>query len=161
MRAYPREVTASGGFGPLGCHTWNRPNTTPNQRTALTPAQHVIRIVREELTQTLGGTHQPFTLPTARPVIVMMAGVQGSGKTTACAKLALHLKEKGRNPLLVAADLHRPAAVDQLFTLGSEIKVPVVSDGKNAEKVAKNALKHADSQGGDVVIVDTAGRLHV
>ena len=117
--------------------------------------------MREELTQTLGGTHHPFTLPNARPAVVMMAGVQGSGKTTACAKLALHLKEKGRNPLLVAADLHRPAAVEQLFTLGSEIKVPVVSDGKNAEKVAKNALKHADSQGGDVVIVDTAGRLHV
>ena len=128
---------------------------------SLTPAQQVIKIVREELTQTLGGTHHPFTLPNARPAVVMMAGVQGSGKTTACAKLALHLKEKGRNPLLVAADLHRPAAVEQLFTLGSEIKVPVVSDGKNAEKVAKNALKHADSQGGDVVIVDTAGRLHV
>ena len=128
---------------------------------SLTPAQQVIKIVREELTQTLGGTHHPFTLPNARPAVVMMAGVQGSGKTTACAKLALHLKEKGRNPLLVAADLHRPAALEQLFTLGSEIKVPVVSDGKNAEKVAKNALKHADSQGGDVVIVDTAGRLHV
>jgi signal recognition particle subunit SRP54 len=128
---------------------------------SLTPAQQVIKIVREELTQTLGGTHQPFALPNARPAVVMMAGVQGSGKTTACAKLALHLKEKGRNPLLVAADLHRPAAVDQLFTLGSEINVPVVSDGKNAEKVAKNGLKHADSQGNDIVIVDTAGRLHV
>src|SRR5436309_906681 len=128
---------------------------------SLTPAQQVIKIVREELTETLGGTHHPFTLPSARPAVVMMAGVQGSGKTTACAKLALHLKEKGRNPLLVAADLYRPAAVDQLFTLGGEIKVPVVSDGKNAETVAKNALKFADSQGGDVVIVDTAGRLHV
>jgi signal recognition particle subunit SRP54 len=128
---------------------------------SLTPAQQVVKIVREELTQTLGGTHQPFTLPNARPAVVMMAGVQGSGKTTACAKLALHLKEKGRNPLLVAADLQRPAAVEQLFTLGSEIGVPVVSDGKNAEKVARNGLKHADSQGNDIVIVDTAGRLHV
>ena len=128
---------------------------------SLTPAQQVIRIVREELTETLGGKHRPFTLPNARPAVVMMAGVQGSGKTTACAKLAAHLKEKGRNPLLVAADLHRPAAVDQLFTLGSEIGVPVVSDGKNAEKVAKSAMKEAERQGNDVVIVDTAGRLHV
>jgi signal recognition particle subunit SRP54 len=128
---------------------------------SLTPAQQVVKIVREELTQTLGGTHQPFTLPNARPAVVMMAGVQGSGKTTACAKLALHLKEKGRNPLLVAADLQRPAAVEQLFVLGSEIGVPVVSDGKNAEKVARSGLKHADSQGNDIVIVDTAGRLHV
>jgi signal recognition particle subunit SRP54 len=128
---------------------------------SLTPAQQVVKIVREELTRTLGGEHHPFTLPSTRPAVVMMAGVQGSGKTTACAKLALHLKEKGRNPLLVAADLHRPAAVDQLFTLGSEINVPVVSDGKNAEKVARNAVKHADSQGNDIVIVDTAGRLHV
>ena len=128
---------------------------------SLTPAQQVIKIVREELTQTLGGTHHPFQLPNARPAVVMMAGVQGSGKTTACAKLALHLKEKGRNPLLVAADLYRPAAVEQLFTLGAEIKVPVVSDGKNAEKVARNGVKLADSQGNDVVIVDTAGRLHV
>jgi signal recognition particle subunit SRP54 len=128
---------------------------------SLTPAQQVVKIVREELTQTLGGTHHPFTLPNARPVIVMMAGVQGSGKTTACAKLALHLKEKGRNPLLVAADLYRPAAVDQLFTLGSEVGVPVVSDGKDAEKVARNAVKQADRDGNDVVIIDTAGRLHV
>ncbi len=128
---------------------------------SLTPAQQVVKIVRDELTQTLGGTHQPFALPNVRPAVVMMAGVQGSGKTTACAKLALHLKEKGRNPLLVAADLHRPAAIEQLFTLGSEVGVPVVSDGKNAEKVSKNGLKHADSQGNDIVIVDTAGRLHV
>src|SRR5207244_9066500 len=104
---------------------------------SLTPAQQVVKVVRDELTETLGGKHQPFTLPSARPAVVMMAGVQGSGKTTACAKLAAHLKEKGRNPMLVAADLHRPAAVDQLFTLGSEIGVPVVSEGKNAEKVAK------------------------
>jgi signal recognition particle subunit SRP54 len=128
---------------------------------SLTPAQQVVKIVRDELTETLGGKHQPFVLPGARPAVVMMAGVQGSGKTTACAKLALHLKEKGKHPLLVAADLYRPAAVDQLFTLGSEIGVPVVSDGKNAEKVARSGLKHAEQQGNDVVIVDTAGRLHV
>src|SRR3954467_3526121 len=111
---------------------------------SLTPAQQVVKVVRDELTTTLGGEHRPFTLPNARPAVVMMAGVQGSGKTTACAKLALHLKEKGKHPLLVAADLQRPGAVDQLFQLGEEIGVPVVSDGKNAEKVAKGALKHAD-----------------
>jgi signal recognition particle subunit SRP54 len=90
-----------------------------------------------------------------------MAGVQGSGKTTACAKLGRMYKEKGKRPLLVAADLWRPAAVDQLVTLGQEIDVPVVSEGKDAVKVAKSGLKHAQREGFDVVIVDTAGRLHV
>src|SRR5947207_11489340 len=83
---------------------------------SLTPAQQVIKIVRDELVVTLGGEHRPFQLPGANPVVIMMAGVQGSGKTTACAKLARHLKEKGMQPLLVAADLQRPAAVEQLFT---------------------------------------------
>src|SRR6266571_5405883 len=128
---------------------------------SLTPAQQVIKVVRDELTITLGGEHRPFRLPGANPVVIMMAGVQGSGKTTHCAKLALHLKEKGKQPLLVAADLQRPAAVEQLFTLGREIGVPVVSDGRDAVKVAKNALKSASREGRNVVIVDTAGRLHV
>jgi signal recognition particle subunit SRP54 len=128
---------------------------------SLTPAQQVVKVVREELQATMGGTQTPFQLPNARPAVVMMAGVQGSGKTTACAKLARLYKEKGKNPLLVAADLWRPAAVDQLRTLGAEIGVEVVSEGKDAVKVAKNAMKHAGRQGADVVIVDTAGRLHV
>jgi signal recognition particle subunit SRP54 len=128
---------------------------------SITPAQQVVKIVRDELQETMGGTQAPFQLPGAKPAVVMMAGVQGSGKTTACAKLALQLKTKGKRPLLVAADLWRPAAVDQLFTLGREIGVEVVSDGKDAVKVAKGALKHADREGFDVVIVDTAGRLHV
>jgi signal recognition particle subunit SRP54 len=128
---------------------------------SITPAQQVVKIVRDELQETMGGTQAPFQLPGAKPTVVMMAGVQGSGKTTACAKLALQLKTKGKRPLLVAADLWRPAAVDQLFTLGREIGVEVVSDGKDAVKVAKGALKHADREGFDVVIVDTAGRLHV
>jgi signal recognition particle subunit SRP54 len=128
---------------------------------SLTPAQQVVKVVRDELVTTLGGEHRPFTLPGANPVVIMMAGVQGSGKTTHCAKLALHLKEKGKQPLLVAADLHRPAAVDQLFTLGGEVGVPVASEGKDAVKVAKNALKEASRTGRNVVIVDTAGRLHV
>jgi signal recognition particle subunit SRP54 len=128
---------------------------------SLTPAQQVIKIVRDELQDTMGGTQVPFALPSAKPAVVMMAGVQGSGKTTACAKIALHLKSKGKRPLLVAADLWRPAAVDQLSTLGGEIGVDVVSDGKDAVKVAKSGVKHAGREGYDVVIVDTAGRLHV
>jgi signal recognition particle subunit SRP54 len=128
---------------------------------SLTPAQQVVKVVRDELTETLGGEHHPYKLPGANPVVIMMAGVQGSGKTTACAKLALHLKEKGRQPLLVAADLQRPAAVEQLFTLGREIGVPVASEGNRPEKVAKTAVKQAVREGRNVVIVDTAGRLHV
>jgi signal recognition particle subunit SRP54 len=128
---------------------------------SLTPAQQVIKVVRDELQATMGGTQVAFTLPSARPAVVMMAGVQGSGKTTACAKVAYHLKSKGKRPLLVAADLWRPAAVEQLSTLGREIGVDVVSDGKDAVKVAKAGVKHAGREGYDVVIVDTAGRLHV
>ncbi|MDP9295995.1 MAG: signal recognition particle protein [Actinomycetota bacterium] len=128
---------------------------------SLTPAQQVVKIVRDELTTTLGGEHHPFVVPSARPAVIMMAGVQGSGKTTASAKIARLLKEKGKHPLLVAADLQRPAAVEQLFTLGREIGVPVVSDGKDPVKVTKNAMKQATREGSDVVIVDTAGRLHV
>jgi signal recognition particle subunit SRP54 len=128
---------------------------------SLTPAQQVIKVVRDELQATMGGTQVAFTLPSSRPAVVMMAGVQGSGKTTACAKVAHHLKSKGKRPLLVAADLWRPAAVEQLSTLGREIGVDVVSDGKDAVKVAKAGVKHAGREGYDVVIVDTAGRLHV
>ena len=128
---------------------------------SLTPAQQVIKVVREELQATMGGTQTAFTLPSARPAVVMLAGVQGSGKTTASAKLARMLKEKGKHPLLVAADLQRPAAVEQLFTLGQEIGVPVVSDGTDPVKVAKAGVKQAEREGLDVVIVDTAGRLHV
>ena len=91
----------------------------------------------------------------------MMAGVQGSGKTTACAKLAYLLKQKGKRPLLVAADLERPAAVEQLRTLGREIGVPVWSEGRDPVKLAKASLKEAERQNADVVIIDTAGRLHV
>jgi signal recognition particle subunit SRP54 len=127
---------------------------------SLTPAQQVVKVVRDELTETLGGAHRAFEV-SGSPGVVMMAGLQGSGKTTACAKLALHVKAKGRNPLLVAADLQRPGAVEQLRTLGGEIAVPVVSEGKDPVKVARAALKHAQRQGHDVLVVDTAGRLHV
>lgn len=128
---------------------------------SLTPGQQIVKVVDEELTVTLGGEHRSFTLPSARPAIVMMAGVQGSGKTTACAKLAKLLKAKGRRPLLVAADLERPAAVEQLRTLGREVGVPVFSEGRDPVKVAKGSLKEAERRQADVVIIDTAGRLHV
>jgi signal recognition particle subunit SRP54 len=128
---------------------------------SLTPAQQVIKVVRDELQATMGGTQAAFHLPGTKPAVIMMAGVQGSGKTTASAKLARMYQTKGKKPLLVAADLWRPAAVEQLMTLGREIGVPVVSDGRDAVKVAKNAIKHARREGFDVVIVDTAGRLHV
>jgi signal recognition particle subunit SRP54 len=128
---------------------------------SLTPAQQVVKVMNEELTVTLGGEHRPFTLPGAPPVVVLMAGVQGSGKTTASAKLAKYLKSKGRRPLLVGADLDRPAAVEQLRTLGREIGVPVWSEGRDPVKLAKNGVREAERTGADVVIVDTAGRLHV
>jgi signal recognition particle subunit SRP54 len=128
---------------------------------SLTPAQQVVKIMDEELTQTLGGEHRPFLLPGAAPAVVMLAGVQGSGKTTACAKLAKHLKSKGKRPLLVGADLDRPAAVEQLQMLGREIGVPVWSEGRDPVKLAKNGVTEARRTGADVVIIDTAGRLHV
>ncbi|MGH2711710.1 MAG: signal recognition particle protein [Actinomycetota bacterium] len=128
---------------------------------SVTPGQQIVKVVDEELVRTLGGEAKSFTLSSGDLSVVMMAGLQGSGKTTACAKLALHLKEKGRRPMLAAADLQRPGAVEQLMTLGREIDVPVVSDGRDAVKVAKSALKQARKDGHDVLIVDTAGRLHV
>jgi signal recognition particle subunit SRP54 len=128
---------------------------------SLSPAQQVVKVVDEELTSTMGGEHRPLDLPSQRPAVIMMAGVQGSGKTTACAKLARLMRSKGRRPLLVAADLERPAAAEQLRTLGREIGVPVVSEGRDPVKVAKNAVKEAERQQADVVIIDTAGRLHV
>jgi signal recognition particle subunit SRP54 len=128
---------------------------------SITPAQQVVKVVDDELTTTLGGEHRPFTLTGLPPHVIVMAGVQGSGKTTACAKLAKHLKGKGRRPLLIGSDLERPAAVEQLRTLGREIGVPVWSEGRDPVKLAKNGVKEAERTGADVVIVDTAGRLHV
>jgi signal recognition particle subunit SRP54 len=128
---------------------------------SLTPGQQVIKIVHEELITTLGA-EAPLVRPAAPPLVILMAGLQGSGKTTTAAKLAKHLKSKGRRPLLVAADLQRPAAIDQLETLGRRIGVPVYVDRRSkAPKVAKAALKQARQDGNNVVIVDTAGRLQI
>ena len=128
---------------------------------ALNPAQQVIKIVNEELTATLGGETIEITYASKPPTVVMMAGLQGSGKTTSSAKLARWFKSQGRNPLLVGADLQRPAAVEQLRTLGRQIDVPVYSDPSDPVTVASNALAEATSAGRDVVIIDTAGRLAI
>ena len=128
---------------------------------SLTPAQQIVKVLREELQATMGGERTPFVLPSARPAVILLAGVQGSGKTTAAAKLARMLKAEGRKVLLVAADLWRPAAVDQLRALGAEIDVEVSSDGADAVTVAKHGIAEASRIAADVVIVDTAGRLHV
>src|SRR5690349_9845763 len=128
---------------------------------ALNPAQQVIKIVHEELINTLGGETMRITFASRPPTVVLMAGLQGSGKTTNTAKLARWFKQQGRNPLLIGADLQRPAAVEQLRTLGASIDVPVFSEPKNPVKVAKAGLKEATRLGKDVVIVDTAGRLAI
>jgi signal recognition particle subunit SRP54 len=128
---------------------------------SLTPGQQVIKIVHEELVRTLGD-ESPLARPAAPPLVILMAGLQGSGKTTTAAKLAKHLKTKGKRPLLVAADLQRPAAIDQLETLGRRIGVPVYTDRRGkAPKLVKSAMKEARTDGHNVVIVDTAGRLQI
>jgi len=128
---------------------------------SLSPGQQVIKIVHEELVATLGGSHSGLASGKA-PLTVMLVGLQGSGKTTTAGKLAKHLKGKGKRPLLVAADLQRPAAIDQLETLGSRIGVPVFTDRKSKPaKVAKAALREAARGANDVVIIDTAGRLQI
>ncbi len=129
---------------------------------SLTPGQQVIKIVHEELIVTLGAEEVPLVRPAAPPLVILMVGLQGSGKTTTAAKLAKHVKSKGKRPMLVAADLQRPAAIDQLESLGKKIDVPVYVDRKSkAPKLVKAALKEARSEGANVVIIDTAGRLQV
>jgi signal recognition particle subunit SRP54 len=133
---------------------------------SLTPAQQVIKIVHEELIETLGGHNVPLTTASRPPTVVLMAGLQGSGKTTSAAKLARWLAGKGRKPLLVACDLQRPAAVKQLRVLGEQAGVPVFApyDGSGSGdpvQVARDARREADRTIRDAVIVDTAGRLAV
>jgi len=135
---------------------------------ALNPAQQVIDIVHQELIATLGGETLRITYASRPPTVVLMAGLQGSGKTTTAAKLARWFKAQGRNPLLVGADLQRPAAIEQLRTLGRQVGVPVVSrddaiggEGGDPVEVASRAISEARRLGRDVVIVDTAGRLSI
>jgi signal recognition particle subunit SRP54 len=128
---------------------------------SLTPGQQVVKIVHEELITTLGGQAVPL-VKAAPPLTILMVGLQGSGKTTTAAKLALRLKRDGRRPMLVAADLQRPAAIDQLETLGRRIEVPVFADrGAKPRRLVKAAMREAAKLGKDTVIIDTAGRLQI
>ena len=130
---------------------------------SLTPAQMVIKIVNEELTSLMGGENARLEFASKPPTIIMMCGLQGSGKTTHSAKLAKMLKEQqNRRPMLVACDIYRPAAIDQLKVVGEKAGVPVFEMGnENPVKIAKKAVRHAKDYGNDVVILDTAGRLHI
>lgn len=129
---------------------------------SLTPAQMVIKIVNEELTELMGGAYDKIAFSSKPPTVIMLCGLQGSGKTTHAGKLALMLKNKGYRPLLVACDIYRPAAIDQLKVVGSKAGVPVFEMGKtDPVKISKSAIAHAKDYGNDIVILDTAGRLHV
>ena len=129
---------------------------------SLTPAQMVIKIVNEELTALMGGTGSRLACASHPPTIVMMCGLQGSGKTTHCAKIARKLKGEGHRPLLVACDVYRPAAIKQLQVVGEQVDVPVFQMGQgNPVEIAENAVKLAKDHGYDYVFLDTAGRLHI
>ena len=128
---------------------------------SLSPAQQVVKIVNEELVRVLGGEALRITYAPKPPTVVLLAGLQGSGKTTAAAKLARWFKQQGRSPLLVGADLQRPAAVDQLRVLGRQVGVPVYSEPTDPVEVAARSLAESQRLGRDVLIVDTAGRLSI
>ncbi len=129
---------------------------------SLTPAQMVIKIVNEELTDLMGGTQTRLAYASHPPTVVMMCGLQGSGKTTHCAKIALKLKNENHRPLLVACDIYRPAAIKQLQVVGEQVGVPVFEMGQtNPVTIAKEAIKLAKDKGYDYVFIDTAGRLHI
>ncbi len=129
---------------------------------SLTPAQMVIKIVRDELTALMGGEHTRLKTASKIPTVILMCGLQGSGKTTHSAKLAKKLKAEGHRPMLVACDIYRPAAIEQLKVVGAAAEVPVFEMGtEKPEKIAVAAVKHARDYGHDYVILDTAGRLHI
>ena len=129
---------------------------------SLTPGQQVVKIVNEELVTTLGTEPARLSIASQPPTVILMVGLQGSGKTTSAAKLSRHLVRQGKQPMLVAADLQRPAAIEQLQTLGERIGVPVFTDRtQRPARLVKAALKEANRLGRDVVVVDTAGRLQI
>ncbi|MBK7216238.1 MAG: signal recognition particle protein [Candidatus Promineofilum sp.] len=129
---------------------------------SLTPGQQVVKIVHDELVRTLGEPGR-LNLGAQSPAVIMLVGLQGAGKTTMAGKLALHLRKQGRRPLLVAADVYRPAAINQLETLGKQLDIPVYSEGTKADPVAicANGVRQAISTGATTVILDTAGRLNI
>lgn len=130
---------------------------------SLTPEQQIVKIVKDELTDIMGGEVSKLTYSSSGFTTILMAGLQGTGKTTTCGKLALHLKKEGKKPMMAACDVYRPAAVDQLKIVGEKIGVPVFSmpDCKEPEKIAAAARKEAEIKGYNILIVDTSGRLHV
>ncbi|HZJ57034.1 MAG TPA: signal recognition particle protein [Clostridia bacterium] len=129
---------------------------------SLTPGQQVIKIVNEELTDLMGGTYTRIATADKPPTIIMMVGLQGAGKTTTAGKLGGYFKKEGKNPLLVACDIYRPAAIKQLQVVGDQQSIPVFEMGKDDPvRIASKAVAHAKDQGYDIVIVDTAGRLHI
>ncbi|SDY92093.1 signal recognition particle protein [Tindallia californiensis] len=130
---------------------------------SLTPGQQVIKIVNEEMTLLMGSSESKVTFSSTLPTVYMMVGLQGSGKTTSCGKLANMMKKQQKKPLLIAADIYRPAAIEQLKTVGEKIDVPVFSMGNQIDPVniAKAGIEEAKKNGNDLVIIDTAGRLHI
>lgn len=129
---------------------------------SLTPAQQVIKVVNDELVALMGTTQSKLAVADKPPTIIMMCGLQGSGKTTMCGKLAQLLKAQGKKPMLVACDIYRPAAIKQLQIVGKSVNTPVYEEGQiNPNKIIRNAIKEAEKQICDTLIVDTAGRLHI
>ena len=129
---------------------------------SLTPGQQVIKIVHEELIKLMGEANAKINFPNKPPCIIMMCGLQGSGKTTHAAKLAKMFKDQDKRPLLIAADVYRPAAIEQLKVVGAKAEVPVFEMGQiDPRKIVKEGIKHAKDYGNDLVIIDTAGRLHI
>ena len=129
---------------------------------SLSPAQQVIKIVNEELTELMGSTNSKLIVSPEPPPVIMMCGLQGAGKTTLCGKLAVYLKKQGKKPLLAACDVYRPAAINQLKIVGEKAQADVFEKGQgNPVKIAAEAVEHAKKYGYDTVIVDTAGRLHI
>lgn len=129
---------------------------------SLTPAQMIVKIVNEELTALMGGEEAKLNLSSKSPTIVMMVGLQGAGKTTNSAKLAGLMKKQGKRPLLVACDVYRPAAIEQLEVVGKQLDIPVFQMGQiSPVDIAKAAIEHAKKHGNDLVFLDTAGRLHI
>ena len=129
---------------------------------ALNPAQMVIKIVNEELCTLMGGENQKLNYGSKSPAVVMLVGLQGAGKTTNGAKLAGYIRKQGKRPLLAACDVYRPAAIQQLETVGRQLEIPVFQQGQgDPVAIAQNAVEHAKKHGNDVVFLDTAGRLHI
>ncbi|MCD6384738.1 signal recognition particle protein, partial [Candidatus Sumerlaeota bacterium] len=130
---------------------------------SVTPAQQIVKIIHDELVEVLGGSYQPFSPQKGKLNVVLLVGLQGSGKTTCAGKLAFRYKKQGFRPMLVASDIHRPAAIHQLQVVGNQCGVSVFTRGDSvpAHKIARAGLEEAERKGYDLVIIDTAGRLHI